>query len=475
MSRLVLLTISLFTAFGLMAQVDRHRIEVTVEGYDHPILTLANNVLDKQYIVDTATVEADGTFVFASDTAALPPGIYLIVTAPDNNYFQVLITEDDQEFSLTTSIDDLNKVKVKSHADNKLFYEYLDVLAENNRLVGPLREQLVDSTLTTAERDELQGRVDKIDKRVRDYQDGLVAKNPTTLTAAIIKVNAAAPPPEYTEIENEDDRREAQFRWLQRHYFDSVDLQDGRLLRTPFLVERINYFVDRLHVQRPDSIAAAIDKVLKRMEPQSELFKYYVVHFTNRAAQSNVIGMDAVYVHMVDNYYATGRAYWAEEDQLAKMKDNAERIRPLLIGEPAPDLKMKSRDGEDISLYGVDAKYTILYFWAFDCGHCKKSTPHMKAFYEKWKDRGVEIFSICTKQKELESCWEYIDEKDIGDWMHATDRYMRFFNKYDVRSTPSIFVLDREKVIISKKLGAAQLDGLLTDLEELEALENSGK
>ena len=475
MSRLLLLTISLLTALGLTAQVDRHRIEITVEGYDQQVLTLANNVLDKQYIVDTATMQKDGSFVFESDTAALPSGIYLVVTAPDNNYFQVLITEDDQEFSLKTSVEDLGEVKVKGHKDNELFYEYLDFLAENNQLIGPLREQLADSTLADAERTKLQERLDKVDKRVRDYQDGIVAKHPSTLTAAIIKVNAAAPPPEFTEIVDEDDRREAQFRWLQTHYFDSVDLQDGRLLRTPFLVERINYFVDRLHIQRPDSIAIAIDKVLNRMDPESELFKYYVVHFTNRAAQSNIVGMDAVYVHMVDNYYANGRAYWAEEDQLAKMIDNAERIRPLLIGEPAPDLKMKSRDGKDISLYGVDAKYTILYFWAYDCGHCKKSTPHMSAFYEKWKDRDVEIFSICTKQKELESCWEYIDDKEIGDWMHATDRYMRFFNKYDVRSTPSIFVLDREKIIISKKLGAEQLDGLLTNLEALEAQENSGK
>ena len=460
---------------GLSAQADRHRIEVTVKGYEQEVLTLANNVLDKQYIVDTATVQEDGTFVFSSDTAALPAGIYLVVTAPDNNYFQVLITEEDQEFSLETSIKELSKVKVKGHKDNKLFYEYLGFLTENNQLIGPLRDQLADSTLAATDKEQVQERIEKIDKRVREYQDKLVAEHPTTLSAAIIKVNAAAPPPEFSDIADEDDRREAQFYWLQEHYFDSVDLQDDRLLRTPFLVERVNYYVDRLHVQRPDSIAAAIDKVLAKMDPESELFKYYVVHFTNRAAQSNIVGMDAVYVHMVDNYYANGRAYWAEEDQLAKMKDNAHRIRPLLIGQPAPDLKMKSRSGEDISLYEVDAKYTILYFWAYDCGHCKKSTPHMKAFYEKWKDRDVEIFSICTKQKELESCWEYIDDREIGDWMHATDRYMRFFNKYDVRSTPSIFVLDRNKEIISKKLGAEQLDGLLTNLEALEAQENSGK
>ena len=32
------------------------------------------------------------------------------------------------------------------------------------------------------------------------------------------------------------------------------------------------------------------------------------------------MGMDAVFVHMVENYYMTGE-YWVEEDQLKKIEE----------------------------------------------------------------------------------------------------------------------------------------------------------
>ncbi|MEL7161280.1 MAG: TlpA disulfide reductase family protein, partial [Bacteroidota bacterium] len=143
----------------------------------------------------------------------------------------------------------------------------------------------------------------------------------------------------------------------------------------------------------------------------------------------------------------------------------------LLIGKTAPNMKMKRRDGTPVELYDIKANYTVLYFWQFACPSCKKSTPHMKEFYEKWKDKGVEIFSICTKQGEIDKCWEYIDDNAIDDWLHATDKYLRFYKDYDIRSTPTIFVLDENKEIVSKRIGAEQLDGLLEALEKQKAAE----
>ncbi len=257
----------------------------------------------------------------------------------------------------------------------------------------------------------------------------------------------------------------AQLNWLREHYFDPIDLRDDRLLRTPFLFNRINYYVDRLFVQHPDTISQAIDKVLGKMDPASELFKYYVVHFTNKSAKSDIVGMDGVYVHMIDTYYKTGMAYWSDPAQLATMVEDADKNRPLLIGKPAPNLKMKRRDGTPVELYDLEAKYTILYFWQYACASCKKSTPHMKEFYEKWKDQGVEIFAVCTRQRELPQCWEYVDDNAIGEWLHATDPYQLFARDYNVISTPTIFVLDENKKIVSKRIGAQQLDELLTNLE----------
>jgi hypothetical protein len=93
----------------------------------------------------------------------------------------------------------------------------------------------------------------------------------------------------------------------------------------------------------------------------------------------------------------------------------------------------------------------------------------MKEFYEKWKDNGVTLFAICAKTgKEVAPCWEYIDENEINNWLHTVDPYMRsrYAKIYDVKSTPAVFLLDKNKKIISKRIGAEQLDDLLTRIIE---------
>ena len=470
MRKLFTLLLALAGLTSLSAQ-DEYRIAVTIEGYQDTMLRLANNVLDKQYLVDTAYRNADGQYVFSGPLEELPQGIYLVVTAPDNDYFQILVGQD-RRFDVMTQTSDLADLKVKGDKENELFLDYLAFIAEVQEESTPLQESLRDTTLTEAARAELEKGLEVFDERVTQHQDKLIKKQPASFTAAIIRANRQPEPPEFPELEG-DDQREAQWRWLQTHYFDNLDLRDERLLRTPFLFNKLNYYVDGLTIQHPDSVAESVDFLLDKMDPQSDFFKFYVVHFINKAASSKVVGMDKVYVHMVDNYYANGRAYWADEEQLAKMIDNAERTRPLLIGKPAPDLELKRRDGTDFRLYDVKAKYTILYYWQFACPSCKKSTPFMKDFYAKWQPRGVEVISICTRQREIDNCWKYVDDNDIGDWLHATDKYQRFARIYDVRSTPTIYILDENKEIISKRIGAQQLDEILEMFEARKAAEST--
>jgi thiol-disulfide isomerase/thioredoxin len=471
------LLLLLFALFSVASTAqDTYKIAIEIEGYEQPILSLANNVLDKQYIVDTAVVNEAGQYVFESDTNALPRGIYLVVLSPDNNYFQLMIgDDDDQEFTLSTKLESLKKVEVKGSKENELFYGYLGFLDQQTEKSVPFREKLADTGISEEDRLAVEKGMDAISAEVTAYQDELLENNPTSFVGAVISTNRPNTPPEYLDIPEGDDRNAAKLKWLQEHYLDPIDLKDERLLRTPFLFNRINYFVDKLFIPHPDTISQAIDAVLGRMDPKSEMFKYYVVHFLNKAASSKIVGMDGVYVHMVDNYYTNGRAYWAEGESLATMQENADKTRPLLIGKKAPNMKMQRRDSTPVELYDVKAKYTILYFWQFECGSCKKATPVMKAFYDKWKDKGVEIFSICTKQNEIDKCWEYVDEKQIGDWLHATDRYMRFYRDYDIRQTPTIFVLDENKEIVSKRIGADQLEGLIEALEKQKEAKESGK
>ena len=449
-----------------------YEIKIKLEGYTEPQLFLGYHYGEKQYLLDTVEANANGFFVFSGDEP-LKGGVYLVVMAPDNKFFQLLITDEEQHFTAYVNAENPTQgIRFEQAPDNALFYKYLNFLEEKKPLADNLTE-LINAEEDEKKKSKLEEKRSKIDEDVRTFQDELIARNPKSLTAAIIRANLPLVTPAEFDGEGEE-QQVKRWRYTQNHYFDNLDLANPYMLRTPFLFQRVDFFIHKLQVQHPDTISKAIDYVLERMKPAEETFKFYLINFLNEYARSNIVGMDAVYVHLVDNYYAKGLAPWTEEDQLQKIIENAQALEPLLIGKKAPNLRLEDREGKPVELYDVDAEYTVLYFWRYDCGHCKKSTPIMKEFYEKFKDKGVKIIAVCAKfADEVGPCWEYIDENKIGDWMQLVDPYLRsrFMTVYNIKTTPQIYVLDRNKEILSKRIGAEQLEEVLDKIIEMRQKE----
>ncbi|MCB0631454.1 MAG: redoxin domain-containing protein [Saprospiraceae bacterium] len=465
----ILLTFLLLLMAGQLLANGGYEIKVKIEGYEGKELLLAYHYGESQYVKDTVPVNDADYFVFSGEEA-LEPGFYMVVIPPKNDFFQLLIDDQNQRFSVTTKADNpAQYVKIEGSPENELFYEYLAYLAEKRPVVESLQAEMKAAEGDAGKTAEVQARIDVINEEVTAYQDNLTAQHPKSFTAAIILSGKQLEMPEFKGSDEELQMK--QWEYTKAHYFDNLDISDPRMLRTPFLFQRIDYFVNKLQVQHPDTLSKAIDYILKKAEPSEETFKYYLIHFLNAYARSKIVGMDAVYVHLVDKYYAQGKAPWTEEDQLKKILDNANTLRPLLIGKTAPNLKLYKKDGSPVELHDVDAKYTILYFWRYDCGHCKKSTPKMKEFYDAYKDKGVKIMAVCVKPfNEIAGCWEYIEDNEIQDWLHTTDPYSRsrYAQIYDVRSTPQIYVLDQNKEILSKKIDADQLPELMDHLIEMD-------
>jgi len=74
----------------------------------------------------------------------------------------------------------------------------------------------------------------------------------------------------------------------------------------------------------------------------------------------------------------------------------------------------------------------------------------------------VEVLAI-NITTDAERWKEYINENEF-DWINLMDSYNRsnFRYYYDVRSTPVVYILDRDKVIIAKKLDAGQVEEFIT-------------
>lgn len=453
----------LLITLNLQAQ-QGHKIDVQIDGYTQDSLYLAYYLGDKQYIQDTVIRNAGDHFIFEGEEL-LDKGMYLIVMAPDNQFFDILIDSDDQYFSVHTQKEKrVASMQFENSDENELFYNYLNFLSTQRPIAQAIQQEIKEER-SDKKKAIKQEELNKIDAKVKNYQKELIKANPASLTAAVIKMNT---PLVFPDFEGTDEAINTQkWRWMQQHYFDNIDLADSRLLRTSFLFKKIDYFVQKISVQHPDSIIQALDVLLGKLQASEDNFKFYLSHYLGFYGNSKYVGMDAIYVHLVDNYYAKNLAPWVSEEWLQETLTNARRLRPVLIGKIAPNILMQRKDGSKLALHDVESPYTVLYFWRYDCSHCKKSMPYMKAFYDAFHDQGVEIFAACAKTRdEVPECWDYIEENEIGEWIHVVDPYgrSRFMPIYDLRITPKIFILDKDKKIISKRLGAEQLPDFFNQL-----------
>jgi len=350
-------------------------------------------------------------------------------------------------------------------------------LTEKRPEAEALRQQISEAGDDEKKKAKLEEKLGKIDKEVMDFQNQIILDHPKTLTAATINANMPLDVPKF-----EGGQKDLlSFYWLRNHWFDNINMADARMIRTPFFFQKVDHYVQKMTVQHPDSLNVAIDRVLESVKPAEESFKFFLIYFLNAYAKSNLVGMDAVYVHIAEKYYATGLAPWTEQEQLEKIVDNANRLAPLLIGKVAPNIQMETQDGKQIWLHDFESPITVLFFWDPDCSHCKKSMPDMVSFAKNYKDKGVAVFAICTKLvtrdgegdlafDEVSKCWSTIKERDMDVFFNSVDPYhrSRYKTVYDIRSTPQIYVLDTGKTILSKRIGVEQLPEVIDHILEVK-------
>jgi thiol-disulfide isomerase/thioredoxin len=460
---LLLLTLGIHNSSLAMPPPEGYEIKIKLTEYKQDTLYLGYPTGAQQYILDTAVVDKKTGYHTFKSKKKLPPGIYLIVMPPDNQYFQVMISENDQNFSLAASTTDPYKTGIiKNSKENDVFFKYMNFIASLSKEAKAMQQEMkADSTKRAAIMQKLGG----FDKKVKDYQLNLIKENPNTTVGMLIHASMQLEVPEFKDSK---DRRMEQSMYYKEHYFDNFEMGNPALLRTPVLYPHITEYIEKWTVQHPDSIAISIDKVLDLVKPAKETFQYYYIHFLNDYAKNKIVGFDAVYVHLAKKYIESGQVdSFIDKAQREKILANANKLYPILIGKKAPNVTMFLQDSSRMSLYDVKSKFTILYFWDPDCGHCKKSAPHVVDFYKKYKDKGVKVYCVCSKSpSKIGKCWDAIKERDMGEWINVIDPYQlsRYSKLYNTEVFPKLFILDENKNILSKDIGSEQLEEIMNRL-----------
>ncbi len=448
-----------FSAFSASAQKDGYQLKINFKhDVNDEYVYLAHyyvKPLPTIYKTDSAKVINKRSAVISSKDSILG-GIYMVLFDNMSKYTEFILDNGDAfEIQIDTANMPAN-VSFKNSPENERYLAYEKFLLDYGKKQQALSTSLAEAK-NAADTQAIREESKVLAKALTDYRKQYAEQYPNTFLSNVFNALRLPEVPEGTHYQEDGKTVDSNFSYTyyKNHYWDYFNLKDNRLMFTPIFDARLDEYFNKLVIPFPDSVNAEADAFLERVRPASEVFKYSLYWLARNAENSKIMGMDEVFVHLVENYYMKGDAFWLDSATLAKYEDRAKKIAPNVIGNIAPDIILQSVNTlQDKSLHSMDSKYTLLIFWSPECGHCLKEIPQIDSLYRSTlKDIGVQVYSVIT-EGELSKIQETINKLDLGEWTNVVDAHNKkaYKSQYDVFSTPKIYLLDADKKIIGKGL-----------------------
>lgn len=162
----------------------------------------------------------------------------------------------------------------------------------------------------------------------------------------------------------------------------------------------------------------------------------------------------------------------AKTKYFKSLKDELEALKRVAVGNKAPDFTLKTSEDEDFTLSSLRGdKIVLVDFWASWCLPCRKSYPHLKEVYKKYKNKGFEIVAVTNDSNH--DAWKKAILEDETKWIQVADIFpprgsevmtAKVITAYAAPFLPSTYLLDKNGVILAKNLHADELDLKLEEI-----------
>jgi hypothetical protein len=466
----MLLFLLILTAYGHTYSQNAHSIKLTLTPYKNARVYLGYYYGKIKALADSAMLDGASTGVFKG-TEKLPGGIYFIVSPRKVILFELLIDKEQNFAIIADSANIPDQVKFVGSSENILFQSYTRFIAKDGREITQNQSTLA-TTKNKADSAKSIDRIKELNKEIQDFRNDIEKKYGESLLGILFRAlkDPVVPPIDKQPPEKFDSLYA--YHYYKAHYWDGISLTDDRLIRTPFLEPKLDKYFKDLVPPEPDSIEREVDMILLYSRGNKEMFKYFLVYFVQKYINPEYMGQDAVFVHLFEKYINTGQATFFTDKYRKFVNDRAYSLMGNLIGKPAPDLEMTDTLDKTQRLYGLEAPFIVICFWDPTCSHCKETVPKVDSIFQsKWKQEGVKLFGVMVDGGR-ENWLKFIRDNHLKDWVHVYQTEAQhdtevagekpdYRQLYDVYQTPILYLLDKDKRIIAKKLTYQQLDEVI--------------
>ena len=221
-------------------------------------------------------------------------------------------------------------------------------------------------------------------------------------------------------------------------FWDGIETFDGPTDENPILAAQIDFYFDKMVSPLPDSITLETSRLIDRIGTNDSLRDFFLWHLLQRYQHPDYMTQDQVFVWLYDQYFSQLKINGLNEANLSLIREKAERLRRLALFNPAPDFQWKDFEG----LKTIDSPYTVLFFYDHDCEVCQQELHDLDSVIQQRSDITYVAIDLNTE-----------DTEGLG----------RIYEAYDIEITPLLYVLDREKRIIAKKIRANQIGLIISN------------
>ena len=215
------------------------------------------------------------------------------------------------------------------------------------------------------------------------------------------------------------------------HFWDGIEDFDGPTDDNPVLAAQLDFYFGRLVAPLPDSITNEIDRLVDKTSFNTELRDFILWHLLEKYRHPEYMSQDQVFVWLYDHYFSKLDIRDLNEANLTLIRDKAETFRRLALFNLAPNFAIN----DSVNIHSIESEYTVLFFYDHDCDLCQREMQDLDSIRAVYPN--ILLLSIDMNTDDAR-----VDE---------------LYDLYDIEVTPLIYILDRNKRIIAKKIQAKQI------------------
>ena len=384
--------------------------------------------------VSNAEIQEDGSFEFKLDSTNTKGMYRLVYGVPQEDYNFDIIYNGKEDIELTFNSE--TGVEFKKSTENKLIASYTNSMSMVTQSIGNYFSQ--ESKDTTA--------LKAIFKTQKETQENFENATKDTIALEFIKANKPYIPQQVQDVKTYINN-------LKTHYFDHVDFNNKTLQSSNFLEERMLNYVFGMSSDSKDELQnykENIDVVYSYMkDAPNEVQRILLFDLWQ---QMSDLGFESIANYIAENYLM----------DVAVSLNDQELLHALILykniskGNVAPDFDIEIKEKDKL----VEKKLSelqgsenyIIVFWSSTCSHCLDEVPQLQTYVKSLEKDKVKVIAIGLEDepyrwKDLTYTYsEFIHVYGEGKWDN------KIGDDYGVTATPTYFILDKDKKIISKPI-----------------------